>query len=755
MKVVSSCQLSVAGWFSLLNHPFCSLFLTSYFFILFTPVCAQTDIPIGTWRLHLSYNTIKSIAIAGDKVYGTAESGILVFNREDNSLSSYNTLNGLSSTGISCIAYDDDNQLLLIAYTDGNLDILKNNEVTNFNRLKTSSTVTGSKKINHISLRNNFAYLSTDYGVVVFDLISLELKETWRDLGSAGGTLPVYESTFANDSIFLATGKGVLAGDIKKNLLDFRNWKRFDTGALAVPIQNVTVFNSKIYVSINSTGIFRYENGVWTKENFLQNETYNFLSASKDHLLIGLSAALWRMTTNATLTPVLSDKIISPLAALEDNQQKLWIGDQQNGLVSDLAGSFNSYLPNGPTITSPFRLKFNNRILYALAGGFSAAGVPLQNSDDLNYFENGIWNFLPESFKDLTDIDFSNSSTYLSSFGEGLKKTDATGNTTVIDNTNSPLSNVNPPNKSVYITAMESSRDGLWVANYGAVQPLHLLQQDNSWQSFSISLAQARYPTDIAVDTNGKVWMILNPLQGGGLMVFDRNNNTSLFRSDVAGNGALPNRFVYAIDVDRDGNVWVGTQEGVAYFFSDEEDAVKPIFDNRFLLRDEKITAIKTDGGNRKWIGTERGVWLFNSTGEELVYNFTAENSPLLSNNIRDIEVNGENGEVFFATDKGIISYRADASSGDISFKNIKIFPNPVTADFSGMVGITGLSTDSIVKITDVSGKLIWQTQANGGTATWNVRDYNGRRASTGIYLVFAATPDGKDSVVGKIAVVN
>ncbi|HEY9008497.1 MAG TPA: T9SS type A sorting domain-containing protein, partial [Ohtaekwangia sp.] len=207
--------------------------------------------------------------------------------------------------------------------------------------------------------------------------------------------------------------------------------------------------------------------------------------------------------------------------------------------------------------------------------------------------------------------------------------------------------------------------------------------------------------------------------------------------------------------VDRDGLVWVGTDIGVAYFFDPSSDAVKPIYDSRFLLRDDKVTAIAIDGGNRKWMGTERGVWLFNATGEALVYNFTTDNSPLLSNVIKDIEIDEQTGEVFFATDKGIVSFRSDATASTGSFETVKIFPNPVTSTFSGSVGIKGLATDAVVKITDISGKLIWQTQANGGTATWNVQDYNGRRAATGIYLVFAATADGAESVVGKIAVVE
>jgi hypothetical protein len=263
------------------------------------------------------------------------------------------------------------------------------------------------------------------------------------------------------------------------------------------------------------------------------------------------------------------------------------------------------------------------------------------------------------------------------------------------------------------------------------------------------------------VDENNFVWMLLNPLQGGGALVFDPASNQSSYLTDLVGAGGLPSKAVRSIALDRDGYVWVGTDAGVAYFFDSQEvftttvDAIKPIFDNRFLLKSEKIKAIAVDGGNRKWMGTENGVWLFNSTGEELIYNFTTDNSPLISNIINDIEINDETGEVFFATDKGIVSYRSGATRSTLSFDGVKIFPNPVTAQFNGTIGISGLATDAVVKITDVSGKIVWQTQANGGTAIWNLQDVHGRKVSTGIYLVFAATQDAAENVVGKIAIVE
>ncbi len=329
------------------------------------------------------------------------------------------------------------------------------------------------------------------------------------------------------------------------------------------------------------------------------------------------------------------------------------------------------------------------------------------------------------------------------------------GEVTVFNEDNSTLVNLNPPGDFVNVSAMELATDGLWVANYGAATSLHRLGNETQWESFSFPFAASRFPVELAVDHSGYVWAVMNPAEGGGILVFDISSGGHEYLTDVVGSGSLPSKAARSLAVDREGLIWIGTELGVYYFFSPSEDAVRPVTGNRFLLRDDKVTAIAIDGGNRKWMGTERGVWLFDPSCETLIYNFTTDNSPLVSNVIQDIEINQETGEVFFATSRGIVSFRADATEGGKTFQKVKIFPNPVTSTFTGTVGISGLATDAVVKITDISGKLVWETRANGGTATWNVKDYNGKRAATGIYVVFAATEDGSESAVGKIAVVN
>lgn len=739
-KVFSTCLMEI--------HSIRTMLFTCGFFLFSTYTHAQQNIPLGTWRMHLSYNSIHSLTIGSERIFAAAQNGVMVFDREDQSVTSYSKLNGLTGSEITWITYNEGAEQLLVAYEDGRFDVIANYNVTGFNPTQ-GSTITGSKKINHISIHGNYAYLSTDYGVVVFDLVNASIKETWRDLGNTGQKFQIFQSTFRGDSVFLATEKGVMGGDLNNNLLDFNKWRRFSTGELNTPVKYITTFNNAVYIAINGSGIHHYENGTWTKELFLQGESFRALSASPTDLFIATGENLWRKNSSADPELVVSTLISQPNHALPDSNGKVWIADTNNGLVSDYTGQFQSISANGPTSAATFRMNYSNGRMFNVHGGYTTVMTKLSRKGTLDEFKNGLW--LPEetALEDLTDVAVDGSGVrYTSSFGSGLLVTQLNSDNTLYTTGNSSMLNNN-------ITALEHTREGLWVTNYGIPQSLHLLKPDNTWQSFPALATAGRYPLDIVSDLFGNLWTIVNPNQGGGLYVFNKDKNAFVVRNESQATGALPHRNVRSIVVDRDGLVWVGTELGVCYFYSANENAIKPIFESRFLLRDDKVTAIAVDGGNRKWMGTERGVWLFDATGEKMIYNFTATNSPLLSNVIRDIEIDGKTGEVFFITDKGICSFRSDATESSTAFQRIKIFPNPVLSTFVGTVGISGLATDATVKITDISGKLIWETQAKGGTATWNVQDYNGRRASTGIYLVFAATSDGSEGEVGKIAVVD
>ena len=219
---------------------------------------------------------------------------------------------------------------------------------------------------------------------------------------------------------------------------------------------------------------------------------------------------------------------------------------------------------------------------------------------------------------------------------------------------------------------------------------------------------------------------------------------------------------LYDIGLDLDGEIWFCTQSGVGYFPSPygviedaSVDMIIPRFDNGFLFEGENVRAIEIDGGNRKWMATEDGAWLFEDGAQELIYHFNTENSPLPSNVVLDLAIDQNTGEVFLATELGVVSFRSDATAGFAIHSNVKIFPNPVLPNYFGLVGFDGLARNARLKITTVSGRLVKEISGAGGGASWDISDYNGRRVNGGVYLVFSSSPDGSDTFVGKIAVLD
>jgi hypothetical protein len=221
---------------------------------------------------------------------------------------------------------------------------------------------------------------------------------------------------------------------------------------------------------------------------------------------------------------------------------------------------------------------------------------------------------------------------------------------------------------------------------------------------------------------------------------------------------------------DKDGNIWVGTNQGPVEFFNvsqifDEVEVLghQPVIPRNdgsnladFLLSTEKINDIFIDGANQKWFATEKsGVFLISPDGLKEIHHFTEANSPLFSDNVVTLAVKDETGEVFFGTDKGIVSFKGQATEGGDDFGNVYVYPNPVRENYEGDITVTGLASNVNVKITDISGNLVFETTALGGQAIWNGRNFYGERVHTGVYLIFCTNEDGSKTHITKLLFIH
>ena len=728
---------------------------------LFHSLSAQQNIPVGTWRTHLSYNNVIDIALAKSQVYSATHNAIFVYDQTDLSIQTITKLNGLSGGEISAIGYSDNAEALIIGYADGNIDIIKDNVISSISTIKTDN-FTIEKRINNIYILENLAYLAGDFGISIVNLQKLIILETIVNLGPE----KIHEVTIFNDSIFAASTDGILTTSLNPsiNILDFNNWELFSSPSTEVV--TITNSNNQLYSAELHGNIYRYNQGSWLEEPILQGESFIKLSQAQDGIFIITTNSISQY--NSTTTSIDNLLLSSANDILQDETGIIWIADQIRGLIKQANdNSPTRIIPSGPFSLNSFHIDFLQNQMYVLSGGISENDSPLGRNQGFYKFGDGQWESfntagegvaVPDS-KDLNDITYNPVTNQLAiaSFQDGILLLNEDNSTETVNQLTSGSSLL-----SSEISGLTYANSGLWVLNYGQDKSVHHWGDDGVWQPFTLNNTATRYPLDIMVAENNDKWLRLSPSFGGGLFVFNEETGKQRLLNDIANNGGLPASKVYAIAEDQDGLIWVGTSRGVAYFSSsqsinddDAVNAITPRIDFVPLLRDEKINVITIDSGNRKWIGTENGVWLFDENGERQIDNFNIDNSPLLSNNILSISINPINGEVFFATDQGLVSYRGTATIAEKTHQSVKIFPNPITKGFSGLVAISGLANNAIVKITDVSGKLIRQMQANGGTATWNVADYNGNRANTGVYLVFSATEDGEDSFVGKLAVIN
>ena len=367
-------------------------------------------------------------------------------------------------------------------------------------------------------------------------------------------------------------------------------------------------------------------------------------------------------------------------------------------------------------------------------------------------FQNGKYgNFMNFSDK-IEDIELVNNQEYF------IKTLNSVS---ILNNVNLQITKIND-SKIREPRQLKSETVGkYWIADY---KNGLLSNSEGNFKSYSPSSIDTLYQTrrdSIVLDLDGNRWI----RQGnfGGILVVSPKNQRQ-FVSTGAGSGNLPSENVKSLAIDRDGQMWVGTDKGVVVFdnpnavFSGKNfDAYTPVFERRRLLGNEIITSIAIDGGNRKWMGTRNGIFLFNPDGTELVSNFNEKNSPLPSNEISYITAELNTGEVYIRTPKGMVSYRGTATEGTLKQdeSGVKVFPNPVRPDFDGTIGIEGLVENAFVKITDIAGNLVFETRANGGTAVWNGNTLLGKRVETGIYLIFSANAKGEKSLVSRLAVVK
>ena len=729
-------------------------------------VVAQTDIPMHSWRSHLSYNNIIDISSSSQNLYVAAENSLFFIDQDDFSINKITKNDGLSDVSIGAIHYDQEIDLLIIGYTNGNIDLIYEDQLINIPTVK-NATLIGGKRFYDIKVNDGLVYLSNDQGIFVLNTQRREIVESYLNLNKEGTTLLISEISFTADSIYAATPEGLLSASMNSstNRQDFNNWER---AFVNIEFTSLIKTNTGLTASAENT-MFDFRGSDWSINDITVNETIRDFYFANNALYILTDSEINRVNGDALEEIVAIDNSNSSTKLLI-NELGYWIGKSESGLLNYNNNSFQNFSPSGPSTDIVWELFDIDNHIYNIAGGYSTTRQPFNRPGYLSTFTQGQWSnslieFDSQPIQDMVDLELLNnnrfeSDLFAASFKEGLVNV-STSNTVVDENTvGSTLVRING---KISMTSIAKEGSALWMSTHGVDHSIHRWDlETNLWQDYNFGFTQAKYPMDLLVLNNGDKWVSLDANRGGGILVFNQDSKLSRYLNTNGGQGGLPGREVTSMVIDQNNFLWVGTNAGIAFYpnpFTVLEgrslSASIPIFDNSFLLRDEFITSVAIDPGNRKWIGTAtNGIWLFSETGEELVFHFTEKNSALLSDEIKSIHIDVKSGEVFIGTATGLVSFQSDAIEGQNQHSDVKVFPNPVTRNFNGVVTISGLVNSATVKITDVSGKLVKELKSQGSAAIWDVKDYNGIRVQTGVYLVFSSNSDGSETYVAKIAVI-
>lgn len=716
-----------------------------------------------------------------EKIYCATPYSLFTVDRNDNSIGRLSRVTGLSETGISAIIYDNSNEKLFIAYSNSNIDIIYRNDIINLPDIKRDNII-GDKNIYAIYPLGKNYYLSTGLGIIVIDGERYEIKDSWF-IGNGGNQVKVNGFTSDGTFFYAATEEGLKKTAMNTaNPADHANWQLISgsNGLSAGACHTVFTIQNKVIVQksdslfVQNGAIWSlfYENG-WPMINAAVSENKITLCqripSGESKVLILNSDA----TINRTLTQMAS--ISFPRKAILVDGEP-WLADQFEGLSHFTASSYDQFQPNSPEATASGEMTAYNNVVYATAGEVDDAWTYQYNGNGIYILKEGTWTninrFRFSELDTLLDyitiaIDPADQTVWAGSFGGGLLHIRADQSFEIIkQGVIGPT--IGDPS-SYRISGLAFDRENnLWVSNYGAQQPLLVRKNDGTWIKFTVPFFLTENAlTQLITDDNDYTWIVA--AKSGGLICFDHGSgidNTGddrwkIFRPG-AGNGNLPDGDVLSVAKDKSGFIWVGTSNGIGVIQCPQEtftgagcEAVWPIVQQGnfagYLFNGEEVRSIAVDGADRKWVATKNGVWLVDATGENVIYQFTEENSPLLSNDVKKITINGATGEVFMATLKGICSFRGTATEGGETNEKILVYPNPVPPGFTGSIGIRGLVNNAIIKITGLDGRLVYQTRASGGQAVWDGRDYQGRRISSGVYLILISNDERTENAKARI----
>lgn len=758
-------------------------------FFLLEVVTTKAQMAIGDWKGYAAYQDATQTAPASNLIYVLSSGALYAYNKNDNSLETFDKTNQLNDQGISYIAYCQSGNTLIVSYSDYNIDLIVGSKTYNIPDLMDKS-MSQDKTLNSIWINGNTAYFCTNFGIMEMDVAKREITNTYI-LNKT-----VYSCTIMGNYIYAVTSAGIMKGNMNANLLDSTNWTIINNEVY----NNIFNLNDKLFLNQKPGGLFYYDEttnttilqlyGSW-QYSYLENNEIIIGSDQQNGIFTDKDKYSYIEHTNS-FKDLHYDGTNYWAACGTGGLQQLTLTDSKFTVQAD------SILPNSPKRNWAFNMLFNNDRLLVAGGGLTASlfyniGTIMQMDENekwSSFQSDNISNITGVTYRDITSlaVDPNDKNHVFASAAQGGLyefKSGKFAKLYSINNTNEVLTSIFPKESYAldytWTNGLQyDSEQNLWMTNAQVPNALCVLRNDSTWKHYYFSnFTNIDTPSHILIDSRGWLWVTSSTGSTAGLFCWNNNStlddtsdDESVFISNFVNQDgtSLGMIRVNCVAEDLDGEIWIGTEEGPLVITSSTTVFDSGLYETQikvprndgtnladYLLDGEKISAIYVDGGNRKWIGTkENGLFLVSADGLKEIHHFTVSNSPLLSNTIQSLTMNPSTGKLFIGTDAGIQAYQGDATTADSEFSSsAHAYPNPIKSSYTGVITVTGMIRDSDIKITDVAGNLIYKGTSDGGQFTWDGCNMQGDRVATGIYLVMAASKDNVSGLITKILVIK
>ena len=442
-------------------------------------------------------------------------------------------------------------------------------------------------------------------------------------------------------------------------------------------------------------------------------------------------------------------------------------------------------LPAGPLYNQPFSIDASPGQLWVSYGDVDLTFNPFPlTRKGISNFKNEAWkNIKYDSLIDQLGVNDVNDLvyvkinpenpfvSYMSSYQKGLLKLNGQEPSILYNETNSPMDiALENEDEGIRVYGADFDREqNLWFVQSKIDNGLLKLTPDGQFQTIDISNiidAESELAlSKVAVSRTGYVFF---GAVENGLIGYNPTTNQFNKIGEGLGSGNLPTTDIKALVFDNQNRLWIGTRKGLrvlysvgSFFESGAETDAQPII----ILEDgvpqellflQSITDIEVDGSNNKWISTATsGVFYLSSNGQETLFRFTSDNSPLPSDNVLDIAIDDSSGKVYFATNDGLVAFNGTSTAARDDLENVYAFPNPVRPNFTGNVTIKGLTAKANVKITDITGNLVFETTSEGGSVQWDTTAFGKYKVASGVYLILITSDDNLQTKVAKIMIIR